>query len=113
MITQFDKLEKEKIIGLKGGVGIAYKEVLPITDNNIKMFARITLTKNASIGFHKHDTDYEIVYILSGNPTVKLEDGSLIVLHPNDIHYCKNQESHSIMNLTDDDVSFIGIVVNN
>lgn len=56
-----------------------------------------SLEVGATIGLHCHDTSSEIIYILSGDGRVLIDDG-IEYLKPGDCHYCPKGHTHSLQN---------------
>lgn len=56
-----------------------------------------TLEQGASIGFHKHETNSEIMFILSGKGKV-LMDESVEYVEAGQCHFCPKGHSHSLIN---------------
>ena len=67
------------------------------------------LIPGASIGLHTHETDCEIIYILSGKGKV-LYGGEYEIVSTGDCHYCPNGHSHSLINDSENDLIFFAIV---
>ena len=61
------------------------------------MFSRITLEPGCSIGFHNHDNEEEIFYIISGQATAD-DNGSTVTLNPGDTILTGNGNGHAIEN---------------
>lgn len=68
-----------------------------------------TLPSGSTIGYHKHETNSEIIYILKGNGKCLYDDVEEI-LSEGDCHYCKKGHSHSLINDSDDDLTFFAVV---
>lgn len=68
-----------------------------------------TLKSGASSGYHKHEQNSEIVYILSGTATFKFDDTTEVV-KAGEVHYCPMGHSHSMLNNTDQDLVYFAIV---
>lgn len=49
-------------------------------------------------GMHTHETDSEILYVISGTATVKNSDGSEDVLSAGEVSYCPKGTGHSVIN---------------
>jgi len=67
------------------------------------------LEPGASIGYHKHETNSEIIYILDGTGKV-LYDDSVEMLATGDCHYCPKGHSHSLINDSRNDLRFFAVV---
>lgn len=75
-----------------------------------RLFSRITLPPEASIGYHKHEGEEEFFYILSGNGefndngeirTVKAGDGTVTV----------SGQGHAIRNTGDTPLEMVAVIV--
>ena len=94
MIIDFNELELEVLPKFKGGTGVFNLRSVFDGQNKI-MFGR--LAPSSSIGFHKHETNSEIIYILSGGAKC-LYDDTVEFLAPGQCHYCPKGHSHSLIN---------------
>ena len=56
-----------------------------------------TLEAGASIGYHKHETNSEIIFILSGEARCLYDDGEER-LSAGQCHYCPVGHSHALIN---------------
>lgn len=106
MLVDFNNIEEQRIPNFKGGE----KEycVKMFTDDANKIMQG-KLEPGASIGYHTHTEDEEIIYILSGNGTVINDDGELPV-NPGETHYCPKGRSHSLVNTGSEDLLFFAVV---
>ena len=69
------------------------------------------LIPGASIGLHTHESNYEVIYIVSGHGTM-LCDGEEEVLGPGDCTYCPQGHTHSLMNTGAEDLEFFAVLPN-
>ncbi len=109
MLTKFDNIQPVVVNNLRGGEGSCtlYKlEELPI---QYKMFAKIIVHPNSSIGYHAHVGDEEIIYVLEGRGKVIVEEETKELL-PGMINVCKENHYHSVINDSNEDLVIIGIV---
>ncbi len=97
MKLNFDNIEMQALKEFKGGEGVF----------NIRMFSdgvnkimRGVLPVGSCIGLHTHDTDCEMIYILSGDARC-IYDDTMEYLKPGDCHYCPKGHSHSLINNSD------------
>ena len=67
------------------------------------------LIPGASVGFHKHETDSEVIYILSGQGKV-LYDDTCEVLTEGSCHYCPNGHSHGLLNDSNADLEYLAVI---
>lgn len=106
MKIEFGKQEEEKIEKFKGGEGVFNAKIFFDGTNKI-IHGR--LEPGNTIGYHKHETNSEIIYILEGNGKCIVENGEE-KLSAGDCHYCKKGESHSLVNDSDKDLIFFAVV---
>lgn len=78
------------------------------TDETNRIF-KGTLIPGASIGFHRHETDCEVIYIIEGRGSVILENGSEQV-ETGQCHYCPKGCAHSLVNDSDSNLVFFAVV---
>ncbi|MBR1796424.1 MAG: cupin domain-containing protein [Clostridiales bacterium] len=108
MIIDFGTMIEEAKPHFKGG----------LKEYNVKMFTDETnkimrgrLVPGASIGFHTHETDQEVIYILEGEGAlVDAEGNTLETVLPGQATYCPKGESHSLMNKSEKDLIFFAVV---
>lgn len=67
------------------------------------------LEPGSSIGFHKHETNSEIIYIVSGRAEFLYDEGTEEVA-AGGCHYCPKGHSHSMMNHSDEELVFFAVV---
>ncbi|MCQ2520234.1 MAG: cupin domain-containing protein [Lachnospiraceae bacterium] len=106
MILKFDSMEEKVNPKFNGGEGVFKANMLVDERNKI---LRGKLEPGCSIGYHKHDTSSEIIYVLSGTGKMLIEDGEER-LNAGDCHYCMKGQSHSFINDSDEDLIFFAVV---
>lgn len=79
--------------------------------DGMNRFLHGRLVPGATIGEHLHDTNSEIIYILSGKGSV-LYDGEKLPISVGQCHYCPKGHTHSLVNDSDDDLVFFAVVPN-
>ena len=98
---------------LRGGVGdLQFRHLFSGQElgGRADMFAVVTLQPGQSIGEHDHSANGEAYLVLSGCVTVT-EDGESRVLNPGDAEFCADGHSHSIFNHTDEDATFLALIM--
>lgn len=106
MIIDFKKLEETIVPHFKGGEGRYIMK--HYTDENVKiMFGK--LEPGSSIGLHRHETNSEVMYILSGVATFIYEGQEEVVL-PGQVHYNPKGKEHTLMNKGTEDLTFFAVV---
>ena len=78
--------------------------------NKGRMFSRITLKSGCSIGFHVHEKDSELFYILKGEAEYN-DNGEIVTVSEGDVTICPAGTGHGIENKTDGTVEFIAVIV--
>lgn len=105
-MINFNEIKETEISGLNGGNGITKANMF--MDTNIKIMKSV-LGKGCSIGEHIHKTSSEIIYIISGTAKCTL-DGKEEIVHEGECHYCPKGSTHSIANVTNEDLVMFDVV---
>ena len=90
----------------KGGTKEFNARIFQDKDNKI-LYGK--LAPGASIGPHTHETNSEIIYILSGTGKA-VHNGAGEKLEPGICHYCPKGENHSLINDGDEDLIFFAVI---
>ena len=106
MIIDFDTIPEVTIKNFRGGLNETVARIF--SDDNGKIMHG-SLKPGASIGFHKHETSSEIIYILCGKGKV-LYDDSTEELEAGMCHYCPKGHSHSLINDSKENLEFFAVV---
>jgi mannose-6-phosphate isomerase-like protein (cupin superfamily) len=77
---------------------------------NVRLLAEITLDPGSSIGYHRHDSETEYYFILSGIGMVN-DDGKEIEIAHGDSVITGNGASHSIKNIGSVPLVFLAIII--
>lgn len=107
MKIDFENISEETLNNFKGGNGLL------ITRNYIDNNNKIMMSKlqpGASSGYHLHEGNNEIVYIIEGRARFIYDDKEEL-LNAGEVHYCPNGHSHSMHNDTDDVLKYLAIVI--
>ena len=67
------------------------------------------LQPGCTIGLHTHETNSEIIFIVSGTADFIYDDGKETVEAGN-CHYCPKGHSHSMINYGTEDIVFYAVV---
>ncbi|MBO4637740.1 MAG: cupin domain-containing protein [Clostridiales bacterium] len=108
MLIDFLTMQEEAIPAFKGGE----------KEYNVKMFSdesnkimRGRLTKGASIGFHTHTDNCEVIFVLSGEGEMVDDAGNTEeIVRAGQCTYCPKGCSHSFVNKNDEDLIFFAVV---
>ena len=103
-------VELEKRFGGKGKV--KNKALLNLEEFRGKgrLFAHNVIPPGASIGFHKHEGDFETYYILHGEGVIN-DNGELKPVKTGDVVYTSSGESHGLENTGLQDLEVIALVL--
>ena len=75
-----------------------------------RLFSVITLEPGYSIGFHIHDKDAELFYILKGTAEYN-DNGQIETVTAGDVTVCPTGQGHGIANHTDEVVELVAVIV--
>lgn len=106
MKINFNTMEENRIPQFKGGEGDTIAR-MHVDELGKIMYGRLEV--GSSIGYHKHETNSEIIYILHGNGKCLYDEGEEI-LEAGDCHYCPKGHSHSLINNSEKDLVFFAVV---
>lgn len=104
-------MDKENFLG---GSGIVHFEHILTAEQMYGMnrvYARVTLKKGCSVGYHVHDGDAEDYFVLSGRATLDDNHERTLLLNPGDHYYTVSGKGHSIANFEDEDLVFMALIV--
>lgn len=75
-----------------------------------RLFNHIYLRKNCEVGWHVHQGDGEVYYILKGRGEYS-DNGTITTLEAGDVAFCPSGEGHSIINRDDETLEMIALVL--
>ena len=75
-----------------------------------RLFSKIALNPGCSIGWHVHETDSELFYILKGTAEYN-DNGKIRTVSAGDVTICPPGEGHGIANRTDEIVELVAVIV--
>ena len=107
MVIDFNKIDEVANPNFKGGEGDTMFRTFNDGTNKIM---RGRLEVGCSIGNHSHETNSEIIFILSGEARCLYDDGEER-LTVGQCHYCPQGHSHSLINAsTPEPLLFFAVV---
>lgn len=106
MRIEFSAIPESIIPQFRGGEGDTH--ACMYTDPAIKIM-RGKLPPGASIGLHTHEMSSEVIYILSGHGKA-LYEGEYEPLEAGSCHYCPKGKGHSLINDSEEDLTFFAVV---
>lgn len=107
-MIRFEELETKVLSNFQGGQGDI---IAKISADDTHRIIQSTYAPGVSTGYHKHDGSDEIIFILQGSCKV-LHEGKEERLQAGESHYCKNGESHAVINDGDQDLIMFAVVTN-
>ncbi|MCR4656605.1 MAG: cupin domain-containing protein [Lachnospiraceae bacterium] len=75
-----------------------------------RLFSKIILKSGCSIGFHIHEKDSELFYILKGSAEYN-DNGEIKTVEAGDVTICPVGSGHGIENKSDETVELIAVIV--
>lgn len=75
-----------------------------------RLFGTITLEKDCGIGYHTHESDSEIFYVMSGTAEYN-DNGETKTVYAGDVLVCAKGEGHSIKNIGETSVVLTALIV--
>ena len=112
MVIRRNEMKVEDKERMRDGEGIAHLTYLldGSSQKNARMFAEFTLNPGCSIGYHRHDSETEYYFILSGTGTVN-DNGNEVQIKQGDSIITGNGASHSIKNTGSVPLVFHAVIV--
>ena len=105
-MINFNSLPEKLMPNFKGGEGTAWVRMFFDGQNRI-MLGR--LPAGASIGMHTHETNSEIMHVLSGAARV-IMDGETLIIPAGQTHYCPKGHTHMTMCEGVEDLCILAVV---
>lgn len=103
-------IEKTNVENMRGGNGIITLYKAKEKTSNVKILMKAIIPKGASIGYHQHLDDSEIIYILDGVATI-IDNDKTFNVEKNNLHICFKNNFHSVINNADEDLVVLAIIV--
>lgn len=113
MLRRVEEMRVEEVNALRGGqgsVGIAHILEPKELKGKGRMFARMTLKPGTSIGFHQHEGDFDVYYILRGEGVYN-DNGTAIPVKAGDTGMVEDGGSHGLENTGSTDLEIISVVL--
>ena len=113
MFKRQSAMRRDPIKNARGGEGTAvFDHILETNEmaTNCRVLAKITLEPGASIGYHQHEKEEDIYYILTGIATVNL-NGETRSVYPGEAVYLAAGGSHSIANDGQVPLEFVSVIL--
>lgn len=113
MLRKSHEMESEIRERMRGGTGQV--KITHIFSKNefkgkIRLMAKITLDKGCSIGFHRHENEEEIFYILKGTGQID-DNGSIVTVNPGDAILTGDGKGHGVENTGTKSLELLAIIL--
>ncbi len=113
MYVAKENMEPSVRENLRGGNGaIGFLRMMPEEEQpgKCRLYSILTLEKGCSIGWHAHDDETEIYYILEGEAETN-DNGTVRILKPGDITVTGKGAGHCIENKHDAPLKMLVVVI--
>lgn len=113
MVRKPDEMEREVRERMRGGNGAVEISHIFRQDElggGARLFARLRLPAGASIGFHRHEGEAEVFYILSGRGVVD-DDGTKREVTAGDAVLTGGGAGHAIEALGDEPLEMVAVIL--
>ena len=104
------KVYNEKMRGGNGIVEITNFATPEELNNKGRLFANITLKPGCSIGYHVHEKDSELFYIMKGEALYN-DNGAECKVSAGDVTICPAGAGHAIANNGEETVEICAVIV--
>ena len=108
--AQCNKEYREHMRGGNGTVEITNFATPEELNNKGRLFANITLKPGCGIGYHVHETDSELFYVMKGEALYD-DNGVLCTVSAGDVMVCPAGTGHSVTNNGQEDVEICAVIV--
>ena len=104
------KVYNEKMRGGNGTVEITSFATPEELNNKGRLFANITLNPGCGIGYHVHETDSELFYLMKGQVLYN-DNGVEHVLTAGDVMVCPAGSGHAVSNNGEETAELCAVIV--
>lgn len=106
MIIDFKNIQPTIVHNMRNGQGDV--QLVKYCDD-VNTIVRITIKKGCSIGWHIHENDQEVIYVISGEG-ICTEDNVEHILKLGNANYCPKSKNHTIRNEKDEDLELFAVI---
>lgn len=113
-MTSANDRNVEKIENMCGGKGHVLIERLlgeKELDGKCGLYAKVTIEKDCTLGYHEHHGETETYYILSGEGMYD-DNGKKYPVKAGDVTFCCDGNGHALDNTGDTDLVFMALIIN-
>ena len=90
MTINWAEIPEQAMRNFKGGDGIAWVRMF---SDGLNRILQLRIQPGCSIGMHTHETNSEIMHVLSGTARVVM-DGKVEIIPAGQVHYCPKGHTH-------------------
>lgn len=108
--NDFNTELRENMRGGDGTVEVTNFVTAEELNNKGRLFGKIVLKPGCGIGFHIHENDSELFYIMKGT-AVYDDNGTKVTVNAGDVTVTPAGTGHSIKNESEEDVELIALIV--
>ena len=108
--TDCKKVYNEKMRGGNGTVEITNFATPEELNNKGRLFANITLKPGCSIGYHVHEADSELFYVMKGEALYN-DNGTEYTVSAGDVMLCPAGTGHAVANNGTENVELCAVIV--
>lgn len=76
-----------------------------------RVYAKVTLKKGCSIGYHVHNGDGEDYYVLKGTATIDDNHERVLTLKEGEHHFTPSGKGHSLANLQEEELQVMALII--
>ncbi len=113
MIRRKQDVEIRSAENVRGGKGAFQSGALLLKDEFCgkgSLFNHAVLMPGASVGNHKHEGDFEVYYILTGEGVYN-DNGTVLPIAAGDVAICQDGEVHGLENTGSENLEFIALIL--
>ena len=104
------KVYNEKMRGGNGIVEITNFATPEELNNKGRLFANITLKPGCSIGFHMHENESELFYVMKGEVLYN-DNGTEYVMSAGDVMLCPAGSGHAVANNGEETAELCAVII--
>ena len=108
--TECKKVYNEKMRGGNGTVEITHFATPEELNNKGRLFANITLNPGCGIGFHMHENESELFYVMKGNALYN-DNGVELPVSAGDVMICPAGTGHAVSNNGEEVVELCAVIL--
>ena len=76
-----------------------------------RVYAKVTLQKGCSVGYHVHQGDGEDYYVLKGIATIDDNHERTLTLKPGEHYFTQSGKGHSLTNLEEEELQVMALII--